>query len=339
MIQTLIFSILFMACKSDSSTKISELTDIDTIVVNTESAEVLSTTDKESTYSPTEKRNEEVNPKEVKEENMEKTNNEVNPKESGPDEKTAEKVEDIKIIEIEEKIETNSEKEIPEVDKENKESIIEIKVDHSIFDALLKKHVSSSGKVNYKALRSEVKLLDKYLEIIKTSEPTQAWAKKEKLAYWINVYNAFTLKLILDNYPVTSITSLHNGKPWDYKWIKIGNKTLSLNEIENDIIRPRFKEPRIHFAVNCAAVSCPPLSNMAYTAANLDKLLDSNTRKFVNNSKFNTLNENNIKISKIFEWYSVDFGGTISFLNKYSKVAIDKNAKVQYNEYNWALNE
>ena len=137
MIQTLIFSILFMACKSDSSTKISELTDIDTIVVNTESAEVLSTTDKESTYSPTEKRNEEVNPKEVKEENMEKTNNEVNPKESGPDEKTAEKVEDIKIIEIEEKIETNSEKEIPEVDKENKESIIEIKVDHSIFDALL----------------------------------------------------------------------------------------------------------------------------------------------------------------------------------------------------------
>ena len=339
MIQTLIFSILFMACKSDSSTKISELTDIDTIVVNTESAEVLSTTDKESTYSPTEKRNEEVNPKEVKEENMEKTNNEVNPKESGPDEKTAEKVEDIKIIEIEEKIETNSEKEIPEVDKENKESIIEIKVDHSIFDALLKKHVSSSGKVNYKALKSEVKLLDKYLEIIKTSEPTQAWAKKEKLAYWINVYNAFTLKMILEHYPVTSITSLHNGKPWDYKWIKIGNKTLSLNEIENDIIRPRFKEPRIHFAVNCAAVSCPPLSNMAYTAANLDKLLDSNTRKFVNNSKFNTLNENNIKISKIFEWYSADFGGTISFLNKYSKVVIDKNAKVQYNEYNWALNE
>ena len=88
---------------------------------------------------------------------------------------------------------------------------------------------------------------------------------QKKMAYWINVYNAFTIKMIVDNYPVSSITKLHGGKPWDVKWIELGEKKYSLNEIEHNILRPQFKDARIHFAVNCAAQSCPPILNKAWT--------------------------------------------------------------------------
>jgi hypothetical protein len=210
--------------------------------------------------------------------------------------------------------------------------------DHSAFDSLLKTYVSSTGKVNYEGFKKDKTKLDAYLETLKNNAPQSSWSKDEQLAYWINTYNAFTIKLIVDNYPLKSIQDLHGGKPWDVKWIKIGTKTYALNGIENDIIRPQFKEPRIHFAINCAAKSCPPLLNKAWTAQNLNANLEQQTKSFINNTKFNQITATEVKVSKIFDWYGSDFSNLIAYLNKYSSVKIDAKAKISYLEYNWALN-
>lgn len=210
---------------------------------------------------------------------------------------------------------------------------------HETWDALLKKHVSATGQVNYKGIKAEKSKLEDYLKILSTNAPEESWSKAEQMAFWINAYNAFTIKLIVDSYPIASITNLHAGKPWDQKWIKIGSKTYSLNNIENDILRPQFKDARIHFAVNCAAKSCPPLLNAAWTAANLNSNLDAQAKKFINNPAFNKLSEKKVEVSKIFEWYAADFGKLIDFLNKYATTKVSAKAKVSYLEYDWGLNE
>jgi hypothetical protein len=210
--------------------------------------------------------------------------------------------------------------------------------DHSAFSELLSKYVDAQGKVNYSGLKSEVTKLDSYLTELKQQQVDDSWSREEKLAYWINTYNAFTIKLILNNYPISSITELEGGKPWDKKWITLGDKTYSLNQIENDIIRPQFGEPRIHFAVNCAAKSCPPLADKAFTADNLEGLLESQTRKFINNVSYNKIATNQAQVSKIFDWYGSDFGNVVSFLNKYSEVKIAPMTNVEFLEYNWKLN-
>ncbi len=209
---------------------------------------------------------------------------------------------------------------------------------HATLDGLLKAHVSASGVVDYAGLKSKESKLDEYLTKLETNPPGTTWNRNQKLAYWINAYNAYTIKLILKNYPVKSITDLHGGKPWDVKWIKIDGKNLSLNNIENDIIRPKFNEPRIHFAVNCAAKSCPPLLNAAYKDKSLDSQLESQTKKFVNNSAYNTLGKNEITVSKIFDWYGKDFGSVASFVMRYADSTVKPNAKVSFMEYDWALN-
>lgn len=214
----------------------------------------------------------------------------------------------------------------------------EIKADHSAFDDLLRKYVSASGVVNYKGINSEMDQLEAYLTILEQNPVSSDWSRNQKLAYWINAYNAFTIKLILDHYPVNSIQEIAGGKPWDLKWIKLGGKTYSLNQIENDIIRPEFNEPRIHFAVNCAAQSCPPLANEAFTADNLDLLLEEQTKAFINNPKYNTIRAGSVKVSKIFDWYGQDFGDITAFINKYSEEQISASTTISYADYNWNLN-
>ncbi len=227
---------------------------------------------------------------------------------------------------------------IEEIISTSENKVLELqKIDHNIFNEILSSHVKQ-GKVDYATIKSTGKL-DKYLQILSSTTPSESWSRNEKLAYWINTYNAFTIKLIIENYPLKSITDLHGGKPWDVKWIKLGNNSYSLNEIENDIIRPEFREPRIHFAVNCAAISCPPLASKAYTAENLEELLEAQTRSFINNNTFNQLDKKKVAISKIFEWYAQDFSDLVAFLNKYSSFKIDKSARIVFNEYNWSLNK
>jgi hypothetical protein len=213
------------------------------------------------------------------------------------------------------------------------------KPDHAAFNALLGKHVNSRGDVNYAAFKKDEAKLDAYIAELSENSPGNDWGRKESMAFWINAYNANTIKLILKKYPVKSITDLDGGKPWDVKWIKIGSKTYSLNNIEHDIIRPRYKDARIHFAVNCAAASCPPLPNKAFTAANLNSLLESRTRSFVRNSKYNTINDDAVKVSKIFDWYGEDFGDLREYLNKYAATEIPEGTEIGFAEYDWALNK
>ncbi len=208
---------------------------------------------------------------------------------------------------------------------------------HQIFDDLLKKHVSSSGKVNYAGFKQDQAKLTTYLKQLEAQPVESSWSKNKKLAYWINAYNANTISLIVDNYPVKSITDLEGGKPWDKKFINLDGKTLTLNNIENDIIRPTFKEPRIHFAVNCAAKSCPPLLNKAWTENNIQSELEKSTKAFINNAKYNTISSGSAMISKIFEWYAVDFGNLNDYLAKYNS-EVNNATKISYNEYDWSLN-
>lgn len=210
---------------------------------------------------------------------------------------------------------------------------------HQAWDDLLKKYVTSSGRVNYAGIKKDLSKLNGYLQDLQNNPPQNDWPKNKAMAYWINAYNTFTVKLIVDNYPVASITKLEGGKPWDKKWIKIGDKTYSLNNIENDILRPKYKDARIHFAVNCAAKSCPPLLNQAWTADNLNNNFEKQAKSFINNPSFNKISDSKIQVSKIFEWYASDFGNLIEFLNKYAATKIDGKAKVEYLEYNWDLNE
>lgn len=212
------------------------------------------------------------------------------------------------------------------------------KPSHDVFNSLLSKYVTSSGTVSYSGFKGQKSILEKYLGDLAENPVENSWSKNEKMAYWINLYNASTIMLILDNYPTSSIKNINGGKPWDKRWIKSGSKTYTLNEIENSILRSQFKDARIHFAVNCAAISCPRLMNKAFTASNLNSLLDENARWFINNSTFNDISSKKVQISKIFDWYAADFGNIVDYLNKYTTTEIKSNAKVSYKEYDWKLN-
>lgn len=209
---------------------------------------------------------------------------------------------------------------------------------HEVFDQLLRKYVSANGVVDYQGIKTDINKFDGYLEELRRNPVNNKWSKDKQLAYWINAYNAFTIKMIINNYPVSKITDLEGGKPWDKSWIKLGNKTYSLNNIENDIIRPQFEEPRIHFAVNCAAKSCPPLLNRAWTEENLEKFLATQTKNFITNVNYNQIKSTKATISKIFDWYKEDFSDLIAFLNKYSDTKLKQNSEISFMEYNWSLN-
>lgn len=217
-------------------------------------------------------------------------------------------------------------------------SIAQCNIDYKKYEDLLQKYVSENGEVDYIHFKNAEKELSAYIKYLSDHEPKNNCNKNEKLAYWINLYNAATLQLLLQNYPLKSITLLDKGKTWDVKRIKVGSKTYSLNDIENGIIRKGFKEPRIHFALNCGAKSCPPLYNHAFVAEKLNTQLDNRTKNFINNSNFNQIEKNKLSISKIFDWYGKDFGNIKNFINKYSKVLTEINTP-NFNEYNWDLNQ
>ena len=217
---------------------------------------------------------------------------------------------------------------------------IRAKVDHSAWNELLQKHVSNQGNVDYKGFQADKTKFNEYLNLLSDVPPQDSWSKDETLAYWMNVYNAFTIKLILDNYPTKSIKDIKG--PWSHRFIRIGEKWYTLNDVEHRIIR-KMDEPRIHFALVCAAVSCPRLYNKAFTEKDLEADLDLLTRGFLSDPSKNELSENAIKLSRIFKWYGGDFkqnGSTlIDFLNQYSTVTISDKAKKSYKVYNWDLND
>ncbi len=210
---------------------------------------------------------------------------------------------------------------------------------HQLWDELLKKHVSDKGNVNYQGFKRDHKELLGYIKILQLSIPTDTTSTNDKLAYWINAYNALTVDLILRNYPLKSIKDIKN--PWDQRLWQLGSKWYTLNEIEHQILR-KMNEPRIHFGIVCASYSCPKLLNEAYTTHNLDTQLTKVTKEFLQDPERNNIAENSIKLSKIFKWFAKDFkteGSIIDFLNKYTDISISKDAKKSFKDYNWALNE
>ena len=210
---------------------------------------------------------------------------------------------------------------------------------HSIFNSLLQKHVSNAGNVNYKNIKAERSILTNYIKSLGENMPTNNWSKENKLAYWINAYNAMTIDLILRHYPIKSIKDIKD--PWKQRYWKLSDKWYNLDEIEHQIIR-KMNEPRIHFALVCAAVSCPKLYNNAFTASTLEADLTKLTREFLADTSKNNISKNNLKLSKIFSWFTKDFkqdGSLLEFLNKYTSIEISKHAKKQFNTYSWALNE
>ncbi|PKV48155.1 uncharacterized protein DUF547 [Aquimarina sp. MAR_2010_214] len=212
--------------------------------------------------------------------------------------------------------------------------------DHTVWDLQLLLNVSEDGKVDYNGFMNDSSQLYRYFKQLSENPPQENWAREEKLAYWINAYNAYTIKLVIDSYPIKSIKDLDD--PWGKKFFKIDGIWHSLGELEHKILR-KFGDPRIHFAINCASISCPRIWNRAYTANNVNNALDYQTKKFINDPSFNTITKDKVIVSKIFTWYKKDFrvnGGNVKdFINRYSAIKIDKQSKKGYKEYNWKLNE
>ncbi len=207
------------------------------------------------------------------------------------------------------------------------------------WNEMLQKYVDPSGLVDYKSWKAEESRLQDYLQSLsEASEGMDTESREVQLAYWINSYNAHTVALILKHYPLSSIMEISDGKAWDIKWIKAEGVTLSLNDIEHKIIRQRWKEPRIHFAVNCAARSCPPLLNEAFQAVNLESQLERQTRRFILSS-YNDISPERLRLSRIFEWYGEDFGDVLVYVARYTRVPVRDDAKIEFMEYDWRLNQ
>lgn len=221
-------------------------------------------------------------------------------------------------------------------------------VRHDLWDELLQKHVSAEGLMNYKGMLRDSARLNRYLRLLSGAHPQSSWSEAEQMAYWINAYNAFTVKLILNHYPVESIKDIKRGIPlvnsvWDIRFIQIQGQTYDLNQIEHQILRPVFKDARIHAAINCASFSCPRMLRQAFTAANLEQQLDAAMRGFINDPLRNKVTSEKAEVSAIFSWFSGDFkrdaGSIRAYLNKYSKVKISETGKISFLNYDWRLND
>jgi hypothetical protein len=221
-------------------------------------------------------------------------------------------------------------------------------ITHEIWDGLLKRHVTQAGWVNYKGMIADSMQLNQYLKLLSKNHPNEAnWSKNEQMAYWINAYNAYTVKLICEHYPVKSIKDIKNGIPfvntvWDIKFIEIEGFKYDLNNIEHNILRPVFKDPRIHAAINCASYSCPPMQREAFVAEKLDIQLDHAMGSFLQDTLRNLITPEQANLSKIFDWFSGDFkdasGSVRAFIGKYNSTMTDKT-KIDYLDYLWQLND
>jgi len=225
------------------------------------------------------------------------------------------------------------------------------KISHEIFDELLKKYVSLEGRVNYKEFVKDTVNLNQYLNLLSKNPPDEkTWTQQEQMAYWINAYNAFTIKLITQYYPIRSIKDIGSSiqipfvnTPWDIKFVTIGKEKIDLNNIEHVKLRKQFDEPRIHMVLVCASKSCPILLNEAYDPKRLEQQLTRQTKAFFADPFRNKISPDKPQLSMIFKWYSMDFtkngGSIVAFVNVHSPVKIKPNAKISYLDYDWGLNE
>ncbi len=229
-------------------------------------------------------------------------------------------------------------------------------VNHGDWDALLKRYIrmdkTGLNRFAYgKMTKSDKARLSGYVDKLTKVKITD-FTRKEQLAYWLNLYNALTIKVIVDHYPVRSIRDIDispgvfsNG-PWGKKLVKVEGRELSLDDIEHRILRPIWRDPRIHYGVNCASIGCPNLQDMAFTGKNAGKLLNIGARQYINSPRGVSINKNKVTVSKIYSWFAYDFGnsekGVLSHLMKYAdpKLAaqLKKLGRIHDAEYDWGLN-
>jgi len=203
---------------------------------------------------------------------------------------------------------------------------------------MLEKYVDTLGQVDYQNWLKEKDQLDAYLQTLEKLPPLEQASKEAKLAFWINAYNALTVQLILENYPLKSIRDL--DKPWDTICFQLKGKSYTLGAIEHEILR-KMNEPRIHFAINCASASCPQLLNQAYREKQLETQLTERTRVFLMDTTKNKLQTDRIELSRIFLWFGNDFGSKeerLEFISNYSGMNLER-PKIDYLPYDWSLNE
>jgi hypothetical protein len=229
--------------------------------------------------------------------------------------------------------------------------------DDALFTALLKDHVRGY-EVDYRRIQKDPRL-DTYLAQLAATDPNSLPSRDAQLALWINAYNAYTLKLITTVHPVKTIRgitalgrtgSADSGKPWDITFAKVGGQTYTLEHIEHKIIRPEFKDARIHFALVCAAISCPKLRNEAYVADRLEEQLDDQGRWFLANRNQLDGRHRTAKLSQLFNWFAGDFGGDpaniLNFIADFATPDVAKSLrhdpdrwKITFLDYDWALND
>jgi hypothetical protein len=214
-------------------------------------------------------------------------------------------------------------------------------VDHSAFDAILKATVKDE-RVDYNAIKKDhLQQLNAYLDTLAKVDPSKL-EKNEQLAYYINLYNASMIKAIVDRLKPGYSPSENNYGIFNEPLVRSNGKTMSLNDLENKVIRPTFKDPRIHVALVCGARSCPPILPRAYRADDLDATLDQNMKNFVSDKFRNPIDDGSktLKLSHIFDWYADDFGGKQNVPAFVGKVAGKDYSgyKVEFVDYSWDLN-
>jgi hypothetical protein len=232
---------------------------------------------------------------------------------------------------------------------------------HALWTEVLAARVRGDG-FDYAALKQDRAKLDQYIAALEAVKPDEfaEWSKEERYAFWINAYNAYTIRLIVDAYPVESIKDLGNvfKSVWDKEVAPIGSlapdlkeKKLTLNQIEHEILRPQFKDARVHAAVNCASKGCPPLRNEAFRAKDLDDQLDGQVERWLHDEKRNRFDsaKKRVEISKVFDWFKDDFvrdaGSVTAWIARYAPEhkawLADPKSKVDvdYADYSWKLND
>ncbi len=219
-------------------------------------------------------------------------------------------------------------------------------VNDQIYADLLTKYVQN-GVVDYSGFKRDEALLDQYLEQLSNIDP-QKLDTNAAFAFYTNAYNAWTIKLILSGYPgLKSIKDLGSlfKSPWKKKFVRLNGDTITLDKIEHEILRPRFKDPRVHFAINCASKSCPPLISQPYRGATLDQQLDAATRAFINDGVNVYVKGDVLYVSKIFDWFEEDFDGVVRFVERYAQGDLraqlqrrKQNLKLKHLDYDWSLN-
>ncbi len=224
-------------------------------------------------------------------------------------------------------------------------------VDHSAWDALLRKYVrpapdGANGFAYGAVTTAEKQVLKDYITRLQAPK-VSAIDDDEQRAFWINLYNALTVDLVLDHYPLKSVRDIVEGGPWSKPRAIVEGRALSLSNIEHDVLRKLWHDPRVHYAVNCASGSCPNLMPRAFTGAALEAMLTQGARDYVNHERAVRASAGSARLSRIFSWYARDFGSDqaalIAHLQQYAspelRERLSKVERITSYDYDWSLND